>query len=151
MEHMGFRNLRIAFSAVGLFACELLIVFWVASYNDSLGGSNHIAKTSGMTVEAFRGQIGLTLSSSIPWKPKIVWDTNQTARSKNKSVGTFGFALSQTPVGDIFIFPFWLPVFLTLAVAAAPWIHWAKRFSLRTLLIATTLIAVVLGVIISST
>jgi hypothetical protein len=40
--------------------------------------------------------------------------------------------------------PFWIvvPVFLTLA--AAPWIRW--RFSLRTLLIATTLIAALLGV-----
>ena len=34
------------------------------------------------------------------------------------------------------------------ALAAAPWIRWSRRFSLRTLLIATTLVAVVLGLIV---
>src|SRR3977135_2369552 len=35
-----------------------------------------------------------------------------------------------------------------LAVAALPWIRWSKRFSLRTALIATTLVAVGLGLIV---
>jgi hypothetical protein len=45
---------------------------------------------------------------------------------------------------------YWLPVFVTFTVAASLWIPWRKfrlptRFSLRTLLIVTTLVAVVLG------
>ena len=40
----------------------------------------------------------------------------------------------------------WLPALLFAAVAAIPWLRW--RFSLRTLLIATTLVAVVLGLIV---
>jgi hypothetical protein len=39
-------------------------------------------------------------------------------------------------------------VFVT--IAAVPWIRWSKRFRLRTLLIATTLVAVVLGLIVWS-
>jgi hypothetical protein len=39
------------------------------------------------------------------------------------------------------------PLFAVLA--GAPWIHSSKRFSLRTLLIATTLIAVVLGLVVA--
>ncbi|MCI0334640.1 MAG: hypothetical protein L0228_15595 [Planctomycetes bacterium] len=39
---------------------------------------------------------------------------------------------------------------LIVAFAAAPWIRWSKRFSLRTLLIATTLIAVLLGIVAAS-
>jgi hypothetical protein len=39
--------------------------------------------------------------------------------------------------------PHWLLIAGFTAVAVAPWIHW--RFSLRTLLIATTLVAVGLG------
>ena len=36
-------------------------------------------------------------------------------------------------------------------VAAAPWIRWSKRFSVRTLLIATTLVAVLLGLVVYAT
>jgi hypothetical protein len=49
------------------------------------------------------------------------------------------------------VVPFWLPVLATGATGAAacvPWIRW--RFSLRTLLIATTLVAVALGVVVIS-
>jgi len=46
--------------------------------------------------------------------------------------------------------PFWVPVLVTAALATVPWFHWSKRFSLRTLLIATTLVAVVLGIIAAS-
>jgi hypothetical protein len=42
--------------------------------------------------------------------------------------------------------PHWVVAMASVAVATAPWLfHWRFRFSLRTLLIATTLIAVVLG------
>jgi hypothetical protein len=53
--------------------------------------------------------------------------------------------LSRT--GSILVcIPDWLLIFISIAFAAAPWIRW--RFSLRTLLIATTLVAVVLGLVV---
>jgi hypothetical protein len=39
--------------------------------------------------------------------------------------------------------PYWLTIFLAAAVASLPFIPWSRRFSLRTILIATTLVAVV--------
>jgi hypothetical protein len=39
----------------------------------------------------------------------------------------------------------WFPILLGVAIASAPWV---RRFSLRTLLIATTLVAVVLGIVV---
>lgn len=39
----------------------------------------------------------------------------------------------------------WPLVVAALAAAAAPWLPWPARFSLRTLLIATTLAAFILG------
>ena len=45
----------------------------------------------------------------------------------------------------------WLLLLLSATIAFIPWIRgipWPKRFSLRTLLIATTLLAVVLGVVV---
>jgi len=54
--------------------------------------------------------------------------------------------------GGYIKFPHWLPI-LALAMlsvpAALPWLRW--RFSLRTLLIAITLVALILGLIIIST
>jgi hypothetical protein len=43
--------------------------------------------------------------------------------------------------------PHWLMIFLAVVAAPVPWLL-SNRFSLRTLLIATTLIAVVLGLIV---
>jgi hypothetical protein len=44
--------------------------------------------------------------------------------------------------------PYWSITLILFGVGAAPWIRWSKRFSLRTLLIATTLVAVVLGLVV---
>jgi len=47
-----------------------------------------------------------------------------------------------------FLLPHWFLIALSATFAAVPWIRQLKlRFSLRTLLVATTLIAVVLGLI----
>ena len=44
--------------------------------------------------------------------------------------------------------PYWFTVATFLIIATIPWLPW--KFSLRTLLIATTLIAVVLGLVVRS-
>ena len=45
--------------------------------------------------------------------------------------------------------PSWSTVLFCAAAAAAPWVRWSKRFSLRTLLIAATVVAGALGLIIA--
>jgi hypothetical protein len=47
--------------------------------------------------------------------------------------------------------PYRYPVAITAILTAIPWLWYFKRFSLRTLLIATTLVAVVLGLIVCVT
>jgi hypothetical protein len=44
------------------------------------------------------------------------------------------------------IAPYWFLVPVTCMLAATPWIRWSKRFSLRALLISTTVIAIVLAI-----
>jgi hypothetical protein len=61
----------------------------------------------------------------------------------------FAFAYSNALRITAYAFPHWFVVLLFTTLAAAPWLFkicW--RFSLRTLLIATTLVAVVLGLIV---
>jgi hypothetical protein len=45
------------------------------------------------------------------------------------------------------VVPIWILVLSTVALALLPWIRW--RFSLRTLLIATTLVALGLGLVVA--
>ena len=67
------------------------------------------------------------------WKPRLQNDTNALLDFKFQ-------ATSDRIAAHV---PAWFPVVLFALLAAAPWIRW--RFSLRTLLIATTLIAVGVG------
>ena len=58
----------------------------------------------------------------------------------------FGFGIHKARGTDTIMMPYWFLVLLSAVFAAAPWIR--HQFSLRTLLIATTLIAVLLGLIV---
>jgi hypothetical protein len=49
--------------------------------------------------------------------------------------------------GNTKVVPYWLLTVIVASFTAAPWIRSRWTFSLRTLLIATTLIAVLLGLV----
>jgi hypothetical protein len=56
---------------------------------------------------------------------------------------------AQLPTGSIVsttLVPYWIPVLLTATLAALPWLRW--RFSLKALMIGTTLVAVLMGLIV---
>jgi hypothetical protein len=40
------------------------------------------------------------------------------------------------------------PIVLAVAAGVAPWIHWSRRFSIRTALVVVTLVAAILGIFI---
>lgn len=56
-----------------------------------------------------------------------------------------GFGLARFTSHTAILVPHWFQVVVFVLIAAVPWSPWSRRFSLRTLLIATTLLAVVLG------
>jgi hypothetical protein len=59
-------------------------------------------------------------------RPTFVWETNRKE----------------------LLAPFCLLTLILFGIGVAPWIRWSNRFTLRTLLIATTLVALVLGLIV---
>jgi hypothetical protein len=63
--------------------------------------------------------------------------------------GVFGFAYYEDGSVTALLAPHWFAALVFAALAAIPWISRSWRFSLRTLLIATTLVAVGLGVIVA--
>ena len=141
------RYLRIAFSATCVIACVLLIGLWARSYwwLDQVVVYRTGAQT---TIQSYRGVIGFEdvryRFNSNGIKARIY--SSVISPETDSYPVTFG--ISRRRGYYEFHFPYWLIVMLLSFLTVAPWIRQLKcRFSLRTLLIATTLVAVVLGAI----
>jgi len=151
---MRFRKLRIAWSVLCAIACVLLVVLWVRSYF----WVNGVMKVSGTQQWGVHSGEG---SLTIRWHYEFVdsndgWIFQNTSKARLDTVEEeFRAAGGKTIVytrklgltGDgAFTSTYWLCVLIAGTVAAIPWVKW--RFTLRTLLLATTLVAVVLGLIV---
>ena len=143
---MRFRKLRFAWSVVCGIACVLLIVLWVRSYSMDEGynlvNKRLIARSIGWnwgTMYIHRMDLN---TAGISARPTNGWKHGKS--EANRTVTSFMWHWTSNHL-DI-RFPFWLIIGVVAALSATPWIRW--RFSLRTLLIATTLVAVVLGLIV---
>src|SRR4029079_6531064 len=123
-------------------ACVLLIALWVRSYwrLDAVDVSNWCE------VDSICGEI-----SVMKYDPAVSlgdpWSFYSGPVPPTMNMGdwgtTFGFKRSETPVGPGIVFPLWFPISLVALIAGIPWIRW--RFTLRALLIATTLVAAALA------
>lgn len=138
------RRVRITFSVFCGILCAILVLYWFVSY-DSFGHRRmNLATSVQLTLELYRGQSALVLSA--PGQQSFDWLlVDYPAQNENKSPGIAGFAFLRSPTGGVFVaIPFWFSVLMAVIAGAAPWLRWTYQFSLRTLLIATTLVAVVL-------
>jgi hypothetical protein len=151
------RGLRIAWTVGCGILCVMLIVLWVRSYwwfdpirlSYPNGPSLQITSWDGhiSTRPTFRSNdIIERIPPSYLQNPIIVKDEfGRTADARWIYVlryPTDGF-------NEVYV-PHWMLALLMGGLAVAPWIHRSKRFSLRTLLIATTLVAVALGLVVWS-
>jgi hypothetical protein len=148
---MRFRKLRIAFSVTCAIACVLLIALWVRSYWWS---GIIVSNRWDPIVVVSHGHVFYDADYSYPWSRDIqppymirrsdywykiqnIWNPDGSGLNINK----FRARVS--------IWPF---VLGSVAATIFPWLWWLRwRFSLRTLLIATTLVAVVLGLVVYAT
>ncbi len=151
---MRFRKLRIAWSVGCTIACVLLIVLWVRSYRcaDDFGDNQN--GLSRVTAFSARGRIVFWVGETRAEMDSI-WYSFPLGQvyEIDKFAAGWGFGTfvqnrsSPSHLNRVGIkLPYWFAMLVPVALAAVPWIRW--RFSLRTLLIATTLVAVVLGLIV---
>jgi hypothetical protein len=154
---MKYRKLRIAFSAVCEILCLLLIVLWVRSHFIKNWWYARLFLSQNLELTAQSGCISVTVfESSGPlnirrqaWKFKKNTLFKGGTPFREMRVNRAGFGRVWSPKSKRVVFPFWLPVILFISVGTAPWIpHLSWRFSLRTLLITMTLVAVALGILI---
>ncbi len=145
------RYLRIAFSAVCGLAVVLLCVLWVRSYwwADILS-----YRDVGIPVwryESNRGAVWFHYQSNGITHLTKGWHFYSSKPDNRKPyAGVLEFYYTHSPhMQTIVSLPIWSIVLTALIITPAPWLPF--RFSLRTLLIATTLLAATLGLIIATT
>jgi hypothetical protein len=139
------RYFRILWTVLCGVAAVLLIVLWVRGYwiTDCLRRSTPSTRYTSVSSEAGSIQV-----ASLPHTPVVMgWDYHRRASLKAPLwrcvLGEFDYISYES--SWVVTIPFWLPAIGVLAAGVSPAIPW--RFSLRTLLIATTLVAVVLGLV----
>jgi hypothetical protein len=150
---MRFRKLRIAWSVFWGLACVLLIALSVRSFywRDSIY-HDPPAKPDGQLpdivgVISFHGNVILTQYID-PFSEAEGWGIANELLDDDIEIPatTLGFALRRDTDGVSVSIPYWLLIAVCGTLAVATWID--GGFSLRALLIVTTLIAVVLGLIV---
>ena len=140
---MRFRKLRIAWSVVWGLAAVLLIALWVRSYQTC----DRTSMTSHLFGVSTEGAFIVAWTDDLRYQRFFMTLMNYPSRTSiEPQKGFLGF-LSDWH-SDLWYVqtPYWFLVALGVILAAAPWLP--RRFTLRTLLIATTLVAVLLGLIV---
>ncbi len=145
------RTLRITWSVVWGVGTILLFVLWLRSYEKTEVLERTSENEIGTDIVSESGTLSFSredlrrFESFLPPEPHG-WRYQEYERSFERKVSRFAFAWNDAKM-EVRV-PYWYPfVFFTIA-AVLPWISW--KFSLRTLLAATTLVAVVLGAVVYS-
>ncbi len=156
---MRFRKLRIAWSVFWGVAAVLLIVLWVRSYYLFTELRVPGPKIQTLSVQSFRGRTIWSIYE-IRFVHQLEWMDLEDKGDRDwteydEFIGSFKWiSASAVKNGRALVLPLWFFVVLSAVCATVPYWLFAvrstiaripKRFSLRTLLIATTLVAVVLG------
>ncbi len=148
---MKHRKLRIAWSVMWGLVAVLLILLWARSYHLYDFASHNFFGNRGFIIESIRG-VGF-----VKYAPgaTIVNAHGSSAPDRSRVPGEIfakgtwgGFEFSTRAGGLVFAMPFWFLSLTAIVFTICPWARTIRRFSLRTLLIATTLVAVALGLIV---
>lgn len=159
-ERTRFRKLRIAWSVVFAIAAVLVIALWVQSYWVQYrlfcpaGGRDVVEVDSAAGVVWVQESDALSMTKLNQHLYQFKLDDKYLPFVHGLRQKTFmGFARFEENIGmgimeRTTVIPHWFLVLFSAGLAYAPWLPWSNRFGLRTLLLATTLVAVVLGAIV---
>jgi hypothetical protein len=127
----------------------LLIGLWVRTYTvrDSAFWPRN---TFGAEINSMKGHVVLFISYERFTGEQIrIRHEKITPNDENRvKRGILGLLYRPQPQGSNVHIPFWFLASAIVAAATAPWIHWSKRFTLRTLLIGMTVVAALLGLVV---
>jgi hypothetical protein len=147
------KYLRIAISALCSILCLLMMLLWIRSYSvtDAIQWDR---RPENIMVISTLGAVQLTWFENQFSNGDGSWRIQSTELSPEFGSGRIFewffyherdvMGAATTRIG----WPWWFNVLLAITMGVLPWVPWKGRFSLRTLLIATTLIAAGLGLIV---
>jgi hypothetical protein len=140
-------TLRIATSIACIVACVLLVELWARSYWWSDNVTGYVSARE-FGLDSGSGSFTVAVCDC---DRHIVPGLNSYLMKEPEEAAQFGLAITDLDgEGYAYSFssPYWLAVVVFVSLATVPWVK--LRFSLRTFLVATTLIALVLGLTIHS-
>jgi hypothetical protein len=148
---MRYRKLRIAWSVAWGVVAVLLIVLWVRSYWEIDKYGKQLPDANGFALLSRSGAVYCAIGDQefamdldVTWR--FILTRISVAEAVAERTTSRHFVIANDSMITIVRVPDLCLLGLTTALVAAPWLR--SRFSLRTLLIATTLLAVVLGLIV---
>jgi hypothetical protein len=155
---MRFRKLRITLSVVCGITCALLIVLWVRSYA-VIDNFVYRLDIRGVAFGSYGGDLHFgTLPSwrGLPWDVEDgrlrirhwrIYErtTNPMEQVRQGYMTPLGFGMIDNSSEFAVFVPYWFLCGISGVCAAVLWPMKSRQYRLRTLLIATTLVAVVLG------
>jgi hypothetical protein len=148
------RYLQITWTAFCAISCVLLCVLWVRSYWQTFIA--HKATPDGHTlfVDSSNGDVTFSRDLGLATR-RLSWtrarDVTPAWKKPPTSYWGAGFSWRSSPYLSVRL-PYWIPTLIFAVASVLPCIgQMSFRFSLRTLLIATTLMAVVLGLAVWAT
>jgi len=153
---MRYGKLRIAWSVTWGIVAVLLCVLWARSYwwRDEVEGK--LSRNSLILIKSSEGRFACFTGlpprqwafESIPLEPYTP-EPDEPPRPPRRWSYYWRWVVIQSGPASIIVLPQWHVAAVLALLSGLPWVDKLKwRFSLRTLLIATTLVAVVLGLIV---
>jgi|SRR3954447_17063187 hypothetical protein len=150
---MRFRKLRIAWSVFWGLACVLLTILWMRSYHYYDGISYNLPTIApeacwcdGLLHMGFMKVLPATDGGPLrPFTYPISRMERWQKEIQYKHTNVLGFGAMNGSIEFVLITPFWCPWIVTGICSALLWPSKKWSFSVRALLIAATLVALVLG------
>jgi hypothetical protein len=146
---MKFRNLRIAWSLIWAVVALLLLILWVRSYSARSTFEVLVTPTHRYNIHSLAGTVAFDWEERefITIELRRYFDDLYFLHLKTNAGLKFQRSESDRAIYAISV-SYWLLVIVTMCISAIPWLP--LRFSLRTMLVGITLLAVALGLIMRS-
>jgi hypothetical protein len=150
--------LRIAVTEACVVMFVGLIGLWVRSYARSDEIRTPLSANHQLEINSMRGRMMFSIHDYNSFASSIPHGLEWNAYKIDHGAGAWDDWEARIPtwggmpdrVSPDFVVPHWFFLALSAALAFVPWLSWSTRFSLRTMLILTTLVAAGIGLIVWS-
>jgi hypothetical protein len=144
---MKYRKLRFAWSVAWGLLGLLVVVLWWRSYSRL-----EEVMFRQLCLASFDGHVAYRWDSPGPTRAFEFWSYEYDPTQSGAKRQILGFRIVRSSDGLVVMSPTWFVLLLLSVLTVGPWTRWFRwHFSLRTLLITMTLVAVGLGWIVYAT